>query len=131
MGTLPNAITKRKVDETVIGVYWGYDGAAKLGTPPRLYNQIMRRVAIARNDSEADNARLFALVNVAMGDAWASGLGAEVSLRLLAAGGRYPRARSLDDAGADADQQHLRQYRYRLAALAHPPPMASRRWTTR
>ena len=69
MGTLPNNIKPRTVDQTLIGIYWGYDGAAGLGTPPRLYNQIVRRVAIARNNTEADNARLFALVNVAMGDA--------------------------------------------------------------
>src|SRR5204862_3844958 len=49
--------------------YWGYDGAAGLGTPPRLYNGIVRRIAIARNNTEAQNARLFALVNVAMADA--------------------------------------------------------------
>ncbi len=59
----------RTIDQTVIGIYWGYDGAAGLGTPPRLYNQIVRRVAIARRNTEAQNARLFALVNVAMADA--------------------------------------------------------------
>jgi len=69
MGTLPNDIKARTVDETLIGIFWGYDGAAELGTPPRLYNQIVRRVAIARNNSVADNARLFAFVNVAMADA--------------------------------------------------------------
>lgn len=69
MGTLPNNINRRNVDQTLIGVYWGYDGAAGLGTPPRLFNQIVRRVAIARGNSEAQNARLFALVNAAMGDA--------------------------------------------------------------
>jgi membrane-associated phospholipid phosphatase len=40
-----------------------------LGTPPWLYNQIIREVANAKGNSVADNARLFALVNVAMGDA--------------------------------------------------------------
>ncbi|MBI4903493.1 MAG: hypothetical protein HY820_07655 [Acidobacteria bacterium] len=69
MGTLPAALPKRTIDETMIGVYWGYDGAAQLGTPPRLYNQIVRRVAIAKANSVADNARLFAFVNAAMGDA--------------------------------------------------------------
>lgn len=42
---------------------------ADLGTPPRLYNQIVRAIAIARNNSTDDNARLFAMVNAAMGDA--------------------------------------------------------------
>lgn len=69
MGTLPKDIQGRTVDETVVGVYWGYDGAAGLGTPPRLYNQIVRCVAMARDNSPAENARLFAFVNVAMADA--------------------------------------------------------------
>lgn len=69
MGTLPSNLTKRTIDQTLIGIYWGYDGAAGLGTPPRLYNQIVRRVAVARGNAEAKNARLFALVNVAMADA--------------------------------------------------------------
>lgn len=68
-GALPPRFGRRTVDETIIGIYWGYDGAAQLGTPPRLYNQIVHRVAIERNNSVADNARLFALVNVAMADA--------------------------------------------------------------
>jgi vanadium chloroperoxidase len=67
-GTVPSG-TRRTVDETLIGIYWGYDGAADLGTPPRLYNQIVRVVAAAQNNSAAENARLFALVNAAMGDA--------------------------------------------------------------
>ncbi|MBM4256194.1 MAG: vanadium-dependent haloperoxidase [Deltaproteobacteria bacterium] len=69
MGTLPSGIKARTVDETVRGVYWGYDGAAELGTPPRLYNQIVRTVADAQNNNEGQNARLFALVNAAMADA--------------------------------------------------------------
>lgn len=69
MGTLPNTVAGRTIDETTIGLYWGYDGASEIGTPPRLYNQIVRRVAITGNNSPADNARLFAFVNVAMADA--------------------------------------------------------------
>lgn len=69
MGTLPSSITRRTIDETVIGLFWGYDGAAELGTPPRLYNQIVRAIAAARNNTVAQNARLFAFVNVAMADA--------------------------------------------------------------
>jgi vanadium chloroperoxidase len=68
-GTLPDNIEARTVDETLIGIFWAYDGVPGLGTPPRLYNQIVRRVAIAKGNTEAQNARLFALVNVAMGDA--------------------------------------------------------------
>src|ERR687898_3020043 len=73
MGTLPTTgplnAQRREVDETCIGIYWGYDGARELGTPPRLYNQIVRKVADAKANTPEQNARLFALVNVAMGDA--------------------------------------------------------------
>ncbi|HRK95816.1 MAG TPA: hypothetical protein PK694_05800 [Rhodospirillales bacterium] len=76
MGTVA-AAGRRTVNETLIGVYWGYDGAAGLGTPPRLYNQIIREVATKTPNpanggavnTTAQNARLFALVNVAMADA--------------------------------------------------------------
>ncbi|NJK67756.1 MAG: vanadium-dependent haloperoxidase [Microcoleus sp. CSU_2_2] len=69
MGTLPAGLSPRTANETLIGIYWGYDGAVDLGTPPRLYNQIVRAVAIAQNNCVDKNARLFALVNAAMGDA--------------------------------------------------------------
>lgn len=69
MGTLPTTFSKRTVDETLIGLYWAYDGPRELGTPPRLYNQIVREVARLKGNSVDDNARLFALVNAAMGDA--------------------------------------------------------------
>jgi vanadium chloroperoxidase len=70
MGTVDPA-RRRAVDETAVGVYWAYDGAAGLGTPPRLYNQIVREIATRREplNTPAENARLFALVNVAMADA--------------------------------------------------------------
>lgn len=68
MGTITDN-DKRNADETLIGIFWGYDGAIGLGTPPRLYNQIIRKVAMARNNDTDMNARLFALVNAAMGDA--------------------------------------------------------------
>lgn len=69
MGTLPTSYSKRSVDETLIGTYWAYDGPREIGTPPRLYNQILREIAMAQNNSVDKNARLFALVNAAMGDA--------------------------------------------------------------
>ena len=69
MGTVPNGYPRRTVTEKMIGVYWGYDGARGLGTPPRLYNQIVREIALARGNTAAQNARLFALVNTAMADA--------------------------------------------------------------
>jgi vanadium chloroperoxidase len=69
MGTLPADSSRRTGEQTLIGVYWGYDGASGLGTPPRLYNQIIRRVAEKKGNTPARNARLFALVNTAMADA--------------------------------------------------------------
>ena len=69
MGTLPPGSTPRTPEETVIGLFWAYDGASGLGTPPRLYNQIVREVARIQDNDVIANARLFALVNVAMADA--------------------------------------------------------------
>jgi vanadium chloroperoxidase len=76
-GTLPDPLfaNRRTPDETIIGIYWAYDGANRLGTPPRLYNQIIRLVAMNKVNTaghinnEGDNARLFAFVNAAMADA--------------------------------------------------------------
>lgn len=69
MGTVPAGYEKREVNETLVGIYWAYDGAREIGTPPRLYNQVVREIAIAKNNTVDDNARLFAFVNAAMGDA--------------------------------------------------------------
>ena len=68
MGTVPQT-SRRTVDETLIGIYWAYDGPVNLGTPPRLYNQIIRKVADEQGNTLASNAHLFALVNAAMADA--------------------------------------------------------------
>jgi vanadium-dependent haloperoxidase-like protein/PAP2 superfamily protein len=69
-GTLPaDLLPSRSSAETIMGLFWSYDGSKGLGTPPRLYNQIVREVAVARKNNVAANARLFALVNAAMGDA--------------------------------------------------------------
>jgi hypothetical protein len=61
--------TTRTPDETEIGIFWAYDGAQKIGTPPRLYNQNVREIAILQKNNLAQNARLFALINLAMADA--------------------------------------------------------------
>ncbi len=59
----------RTPEETVIGLYWGYDGSQRLGTPPRLYNQILAKISTSLGHTEAERARIFGLVNAAMGDA--------------------------------------------------------------
>jgi vanadium chloroperoxidase len=71
------ATTKRRPAQTAAGLFWAYDGANLIGTPSRLYNQIIRQVAFDKQalggvDSDLNNAefaRLLALANVAMTDA--------------------------------------------------------------
>lgn len=62
-------VSPRTDDEETIGLYWAYDGPRLIGTPPRLYNQIVRLIAEADGLSVPDEARLFALCNIAMADA--------------------------------------------------------------
>ena len=59
----------RSADQTEIGIFWSYDGSPKIGTPPRLYNQIARKIAHLQGNTEVENARLFALINLALADA--------------------------------------------------------------
>ncbi len=61
--------TTRTAEQTTIGIFWAYDGTPGLGTPPRLYNQIVRTIAINRRNSVEANAALFLLVNLSMADA--------------------------------------------------------------
>lgn len=61
--------TLRTAEQTETGIFWAYDGTPGLGKPPRLYNQVVRVIAQDRRNSTAENARLFALVNIAMADA--------------------------------------------------------------
>lgn len=68
--------TIRTPEQKTNGFFWAYDGANLLGTPSRLYNQILRRVAWERKPAgptdertNADFARLFALVNTSLADA--------------------------------------------------------------
>jgi hypothetical protein len=60
--------TLRTAAQTETGIFWGYDGSPGLGTPPREYNQIVRIVAQQQHNSVFENARLFALANLAMAD---------------------------------------------------------------
>lgn len=64
-----NSPTQRTADQTEIGLFWAYDGSKGLGTPPRLYNQIVVHIAEQMHNTEYENARLLTLVNVAMADA--------------------------------------------------------------
>jgi vanadium chloroperoxidase len=60
----------RPTDEQVrVGIFWAYDGVKGIGTPPRLYNQILREVGKADGLSEAEWVVLLAQANIAMSDA--------------------------------------------------------------
>ncbi len=59
----------RSPDETTSAIFWAYDGANEIGTPPRLYNQILCEISENAGHGPEDNALLFALANVAMADA--------------------------------------------------------------
>ena len=64
-----NTPTERTDEQTAIGLYWAYDGSRWLGPPPRLYNQIARVIADQQDNTVVENARFFALINLAMADA--------------------------------------------------------------
>lgn len=64
--------TERTEDQTIAGIYWGYDGTPNLSAPPRLYNQIAVLIANQRGTGTnrvVNLARLLALVHTAMADA--------------------------------------------------------------
>ncbi|HXJ59501.1 MAG TPA: chloroperoxidase [Verrucomicrobiae bacterium] len=61
--------TERTPEQTLIGIYWAYDGTPSLCAPPRLYNQIALQIADHMGSDDVEVARLLALVNVAMADA--------------------------------------------------------------
>ncbi|HKB02718.1 MAG TPA: hypothetical protein VKD90_10890 [Gemmataceae bacterium] len=63
-----NGLPDRTHEQTTIGTFWGYDGTRGLGTPPRLYNQIAQKLAVQEHNTLLENARLFALFNLAMAD---------------------------------------------------------------
>ena len=61
--------TLRLPDLAAIGVFWGYDGSNLLGTPPRLYNQIVRETQEFKSLFNPDQIRVLTAINVAMADA--------------------------------------------------------------
>lgn len=60
--------TERTEDQTEAGIFWAYDGVAKIGTPPVLFTQIAVHIADQRGTKALETARLLALVNMAMAD---------------------------------------------------------------
>jgi len=64
--------TERTAEQTIAGIYWGYDGTPNLSAPPRLYNQIAVHIAnqLGTGQTHVENlARLLALVHTSMADA--------------------------------------------------------------
>jgi membrane-associated phospholipid phosphatase len=59
--------TTRTADQTQIAFFWA-DGAGTV-TPPGHWNEIAQDVAMARHNTLAQNARLFALLDLALADA--------------------------------------------------------------
>jgi hypothetical protein len=54
--------------QTDIGYFWAYD-VGNLGPPPILYNQNVQTIAAQQHNTLTQDARLFALANMAMADA--------------------------------------------------------------
>ena len=62
-----NSVT-RTADQTEIGLFWAYD-RKHFGPPLVLYNRNMAEIAAVEGNTVVDNARMFALGNLAMADA--------------------------------------------------------------
>jgi hypothetical protein len=65
--------TRRTEEQTRIGIYWGYDGTAWLGTPLTMYNQIALQVIRTRSTDPLAQARALALLNVGLADSVIAG----------------------------------------------------------
>ncbi len=65
-------ITQRNAtfrNHAAVGIYWGYDGSNKLGTPPRLYNQVVAATSEFQALAAKDQLNVLAAINAAMADA--------------------------------------------------------------
>ena len=67
-----NNIKQRSAEfqhKAALGIFWGYDGSNKLGTPPRLYNQIVVKTQEFMDLAHKDKVNVLAAINAAMADA--------------------------------------------------------------
>jgi hypothetical protein len=55
--------TRRTAEQTAIGIFWGYDGTAWVGTPVNLYNQIAVQLLLRRTSDPMELARALALAD--------------------------------------------------------------------
>ncbi len=60
--------TTRTPDETQAAIFWSYDDPTT-GTPPVIFDQSVEDIALQQHNTFAQDARLFGLVNVGIGDA--------------------------------------------------------------
>jgi hypothetical protein len=60
--------TERTAEQTQIAQFWAYDRGA-MGTPMVMFNEIAESIARQKHNTLVENARMFALMNLAMGDA--------------------------------------------------------------
>ncbi|TWT90409.1 PAP2 superfamily protein [Pseudobythopirellula maris] len=58
----------RTAEQTEIGNFWAYDRLG-MGTPMRLFNDVLQTVAVQEGNTVKENAELFAKATVAMADA--------------------------------------------------------------
>jgi hypothetical protein len=64
-----NDLPSKNPGNAVIGIFWGYDGSNKLGTPPRLYNQVVRAIDEFKASPHEKQITILTAINVAMADA--------------------------------------------------------------
>ena len=64
-----NDLPQKDWAKAVKGIFWGYDGANKIGVPPRLYNQFVRAIDGFSELSHDLQITVLTAINVAMADA--------------------------------------------------------------
>jgi hypothetical protein len=64
-----NDLPQKDWPKAVIGIFWGYDGANKIGVPPRLYNQVVRAIDGFAKQPHELQIKVLTAINVAMADA--------------------------------------------------------------
>ncbi len=62
-------IIERDPGKGIIGIFWAYDGANKIGVPPRIYNQVVLAITEFKMLPHHKQIRLLTAINVAMADA--------------------------------------------------------------
>ena len=62
-------LPSRDPEKAVVGIFWGYDGANKIGVPPRIYNQVVRAIKEFKVLPHDEQIKILTAINVAMADA--------------------------------------------------------------